>query len=70
MLSFGCDDRECRVLLPKVVRIEKAPRILLGNPDGVDPDRGGRRVSFWGIRMELIRMGPYTMHTWTVTLAT
>ena len=27
-------------------------------------------MSSWGIRMELLWMGPYTMHTRTVTLAT
>ena len=53
MLSSGCDDRECRVLLPKGVRIDQAPH-----------------VSSWGIRMELVRMDPYTMHTRTITLAT
>ena len=39
MLSSGCDDRKCRVLLPKGVRIgERAACILLGNPDGVSLD--------------------------------
>ena len=53
MLSSGCDDRKCRVLLPDGVRIDQAPH-----------------VSSWGITMELLRMDPYTMHTWTITLAT
>ena len=36
----GYDVHECRVLLP----------------DGVAPDRGVRRASSWGIRMELLRI--------------
>ena len=44
-----------------------AARILLGSPDGVDPD-SMRRMSSQGIRMELSRMGPYTLPTQTVPL--
>ena len=38
MLSFGCDDRECRVLLHEGVRIVEHTACSLGDPDGVDLD--------------------------------
>ena len=41
---LGCDVHECRVLLPEGVRIAW-PRVLLGNPDGVDPDSLAHSVS-------------------------
>ena len=37
MLLSGCDDRECRVLLHKGVRIGERPHIFLENPDGAAP---------------------------------
>ena len=49
MLSSGCDDRECRVRIGyAIVQV---------------CDVRKHRVPAWGIRMELLRMGPYTMHT-------
>ncbi|KAL6334838.1 hypothetical protein AAG906_022827 [Vitis piasezkii] len=49
MLSFGCDARECRVLLPEGVRIgERATCPSLGSPDGVAPDSEARHVSSGG----------------------
>ena len=45
MLSSGCDDRECRVLLPKGVRIRERASVLLGNSDGVDSDSLAHSVS-------------------------
>ena len=38
MLSSGCDDRKCRVLLPEGGRIAWRRVSSLGNPDGVEPD--------------------------------
>ena len=36
--NFGCDDRECRVLLHEGVRIGEHTACSLGDPDGVDLD--------------------------------
>ncbi|RVW41456.1 hypothetical protein CK203_094044 [Vitis vinifera] len=49
MLSSGCDVCECRVLLPKEVRIgERATCPSLGSPDGVAPDSEVHHVSSGG----------------------
>ena len=64
-----CDVHECRVLLPKGVRI--ALRRMSSWGIRMELSRiAWRRMSSWGIQMELSRMGPYTLHTQTVPLAT
>ncbi|RVW25989.1 hypothetical protein CK203_098048 [Vitis vinifera] len=49
MLSSGYEARECRVLLPEVVRIgERATCPSLGSPDGVAPDSEAHHMSLGG----------------------
>ena len=44
--SSGCDTCECRVLLPKEVRIGEACHVYSwGNPDGGNPDENACHVS-------------------------
>ena len=55
MLSSGCDDYECRVLLPEGVRIGMQ-RV---SPEGIRMELlriAWWRMSFWGIWMEMLRI--------------